>query len=430
MAAWPSTGPERFWICFWVKKVVQHITTIRTTQTTRMSVRLAGMAWISLSLGSFMLKELEIGAPKSLATAAWWVSSSDQVYRPCELGVSRRSTWNSAMKTGICGTTGRQPASGLTPRSFCSAIIAWLMPCRSLPYCLRSLAISGWSSCMARCDLTCLTSSGKSSSRTVTTRKMIDSAQVIPQDGSRNVENRACHCFITNEIAVYSQSSNGGLLVRGPAPERRGGEWPGGQVGTTGGVGRRHRTCLPRARRVADPAGSGVGLARHGTGNEIDPTRVPGRALQQPAKGQPAAAPRAVQRDRLGGVGAAAGIEAAPRRERRADGPRVEADDPEQARAHDAHEDRTPAACSRSMPASRSRCSSADPAVAASGRARITRSAVAGRRCNSARTTARSCRVTRWRTTEFPTVLPTTKPARAPGGGVEPPAFCSGRSGR
>ena len=53
---------------------------------------------------------------------------------------------------------------------------------------------------------------------------------------------------------------------------------------------------------------------------------------------------------------------------------------------------------------------------AASGRARTTRSAVDGSRCSSCRTTARSRRVTRWRTTELPTALPTTKPARAPGG--------------
>src|SRR4051812_17038406 len=135
------------------------------------------------------------------------------------------------------------------------------MPCRSLPYCLRSLAISGWSSCMARCDLTCLTNSGKSSSRTVTTRKMIDSAQVIPQDGSRNVENRACHCFITNEIAVYSQSSNGGLLVRGPAPERRGGGGVGGPGGGAGGGGRGHPTRPPPARRGGGPPGAGGGGA-------------------------------------------------------------------------------------------------------------------------------------------------------------------------
>ena len=164
------------------------------------------------------------------------------------------------MKTGICGRIGRQPASGLTPRSFCSAIIAWLMPWRSLPYCLRSLAISGCSSCIARCDLTCLTNSGKSSRRMVTTRNMIDSAHVMPQAGSRNVEKTVCHHSITVEIAVYSQSSNGGLLLRGPGRGRRGGS--GGR------------------------AASGW--------DEIDPAGVPGGALQEPAERQPAAPARAV----------------------------------------------------------------------------------------------------------------------------------------
>ena len=42
-----------------------------------------------------------------------------------------------------------------------------------------------------------------------------------------------CHRAITQEMAVYSQSSNGGLLVR-PAEVRR-----GGSVGTSGGCGLR-----------------------------------------------------------------------------------------------------------------------------------------------------------------------------------------------
>ena len=112
------------------------------------------------------------------------------------------------MKTGICGRIGRQPASGLTPRSFCSAIIAWLMPWRSLPYCLRSLAISGWSSCIARCDLTCLTNSGNRISRMVTTRKTIASAHASPArplSGAgfpRIIAHRACHASHRKEMAV------------------------------------------------------------------------------------------------------------------------------------------------------------------------------------------------------------------------------------
>jgi hypothetical protein len=72
----------------------------------------------------------------------------------------------------------------------------------SAPYCLRSFWISGWISCIARWDFTCLTKSRNSSRRMVTTRKTIDSAQVMPLAGSRNVENSVCHCFITQAMAV------------------------------------------------------------------------------------------------------------------------------------------------------------------------------------------------------------------------------------
>src|SRR3954447_1978172 len=344
------------------------------------------------SLGGAILNEAEIGAPKSSALAAWSVSASDHPYSPGTPGASRRSTWNSEMKTGIWGRIGRQPASGLTPRSFCRAIIAWLMPCRSLPYCLRSLAISGCSSCIARCDFTCLTKSGKRITRMVTTRKMIDKAQVMPPAGSRKVDQTACHHFITVAIAVYSQSSNGGLLLRGRARGR-----PGGVFGT--------------ARRVAGHRGSG-------RGHEIDTAGVPGSALHQPAQRQPAPAGRAVPCDRLGGVGAARRVEPAPRRECRTDRRRVERDGAQQ-QAGD-HRAAVPWPSNRSRPATRSCRRAVDGASAASARARTTRSAPAASRCSSAATTARSRRVTRWRTTELPTALPTTKPARAPGGGAKP----------
>src|SRR5215213_5528365 len=377
-----------------------------------------------------MLNDAEIGAPNSLARAASSVSWSDQPYRPSAPGASRRSTWKSDRKTGICGRIGRQPASGLTPRSFWSAIIAWLMPWRSLPYCLRSLAISGWSSCMARCDLTCLTNSGNRISRTVTTRNMIDSAQVMPQAGSRNVENTECHVFITQEIAVYSQSSNGGLLLRGPARGRRGGSF-GSAV--TAGLRCRRRNCRRGARRVAALSGSRSDAT---LGHEVDAARVPGRALQQPAQRQPAPAAGAVPGDGLGGVGAAGRVEPAPRGQRRADRPRVEANQAEELARDHRRATRSPSR--RSRPATRSRCSTADSASAASGRARTTRSAEEGNRESSEATTARSLRVTRWRTTELPTALPTTKPARAPGGVIgdagapdaDPLPGCTGRSER
>ena len=81
---------------------------------------------------------------------------------------------------------------------------------------------------MARCDLTCLTNRGNRISRMVTTRKTIASTQLSPArpdsaGGSPKSQfHSACHCSMTNEMAVYSQSSNGGLLVR-PAGILRGG---------------------------------------------------------------------------------------------------------------------------------------------------------------------------------------------------------------
>ena len=98
------------------------------------------------------------------------------------------------------------------------------------------------------------------------------------------------------------------------------------------------------------------------------------------------------------------------------------------------HEERTRSPSSRSRPELRSRCSSVRGGVGRPpdgpgppGRR------PAGSRCSSSRTTARSRRVTRWRTTELPTDLPTTKPARAPAGGAsgdaEPPPVLLGPFG-
>ena len=97
-------------------------------------------------------------------------------------------------------------------------------------------------------------------------------------------------------------------------------------------------------------------------GHEVDAARVPGRALDEPAQRQPAAARRAVPRDRLGGVGAAGRVEAAPRRQRGADGPRVEADGAQQDR-RDHRRRRSASPSNRSSPAARSRCSTADVGV-------------------------------------------------------------------
>ena len=61
------------------------------------------------------------------------------------------------MNTGTCTSTGRQPASGLTPWSFCRRCISSACFCRSFAYFLRSLAISGWNSCILRMERTWLT---------------------------------------------------------------------------------------------------------------------------------------------------------------------------------------------------------------------------------------------------------------------------------
>src|SRR3954454_8191570 len=272
------------------------------------------------SLGGAILNDAEIGAPNSSAFAASSVSASDQPYSPGTPGASRRSTWKSDRKTGICGRIGTQPASGLTPRSFCRAIIAWLMPWRSLPYCLRSSAISGCSSCIARCDLICLTNSGNRMIRMVTTRLMIASAQARPLSplstgGSpRTAFHNECHCAITQEMAVYSQSSNGGLLVS-PTEVRRGG-W----VGTAVVNGRDREHCC--ARRVAAVCGSGM---RVGIGDQVDTAGGPGSALDQAPQRQPGPARGAVPQHGLGRIGAAGRVEAEPRRQGGDDRPRIEA---------------------------------------------------------------------------------------------------------
>ena len=92
------------------------------------------------------------------------------------LGLSELSTRNRAMKTGICRTRGRQPASGLAPCSFQSAIISWLSFSLSFLYLACSSFIFGCNTCIARWFLICLTNSGNSTSRIAIVRKTIDRA--------------------------------------------------------------------------------------------------------------------------------------------------------------------------------------------------------------------------------------------------------------
>ena len=217
-----------------------------------------------------MLNDAEIGAPNSLATRGLVGELVGPAVEALALGVSRRSTWNSEMKTGICGRIGRQPASGLTPRSFCSAIIAWLMPWRSLPYCLRSLAISGWSSCIARCDLTCLTNSGKRSSRMVTTRKTIASAQARPASRSRAAGHRrgspqGVPGFITARDRGVQPVKQRRTPPARPARGRRGGS--GGRRSSAAAPGSGAPLCSTSGRarvRSAGCPGPGRGRRRRG----------------------------------------------------------------------------------------------------------------------------------------------------------------------
>jgi len=58
------------------------------------------------------------------------------------------------MNTGTCTRTGRQPPSGLTPCSFWSRCISSVCFCLSFAYFFRSLAISGWNSCILRIERT------------------------------------------------------------------------------------------------------------------------------------------------------------------------------------------------------------------------------------------------------------------------------------
>ena len=64
-------------------------------------------------------KPAPIGAPKTLAFMNDMFCASERpnfagysYTSPLSLGASWLSTWNSAMKIGICSSTGRQPANG------------------------------------------------------------------------------------------------------------------------------------------------------------------------------------------------------------------------------------------------------------------------------------------------------------------------------
>ena len=106
------------------------------------------------------------------------------------------------MNTGSCTRTGRQPATGLTPCSFCSRCISAACFCLSLAYFLRSFAISGWNSCIFRIDRTCETNGLYRNARSVKTRNTTASAQAMPPPdplSPKRALNALCHTQRMNE---------------------------------------------------------------------------------------------------------------------------------------------------------------------------------------------------------------------------------------
>src|SRR6266496_4105426 len=122
--------------------------------------------------------------------------------------------------------------------------------------------------------------SRNNSTRAVMTRKTIDSVQLIPLSGSMPIASkRSCQRSSTHETATYRKSSTQLLLGRRPS-------------GPT--------LCQQRGLR-----------GDNGQGHGVVPTRVEGMTTKQPAHREPTATRGAVQLNRLLGVGAARGVEAA-----------------------------------------------------------------------------------------------------------------------
>lgn len=136
------------------------------------------------------------------------------------------------------------------------------------------------------------------------------------------------------------------------------------------------------------------------------PTRVERVAPAEPAQRQPAATHRSVGGHRIGGVGAAAGEEPTAGSEQRRHEPPIAGEGRHQDAGGRAHR------ASRSRAPHRSRRSDALSAPAADGVARTTTRVPTGRSGTSSRSWCRTFRDTRERTTEPPTALLTTRPAR------------------
>ena len=94
------------------------------------------------------------------------------------------------MKIGICSSSGRQEAAGLTPSSLYSFMTSWPYRSRSEPYFSWRARAFGATSCMDRELLICRTNSGIISVRTTTVSETMARTHVQPEFGSMTMDHR------------------------------------------------------------------------------------------------------------------------------------------------------------------------------------------------------------------------------------------------
>src|SRR5581483_2063004 len=165
---------------------------------------------------------------------------------------------------------------------------------------------------------------------------------------------------------------------------------------------------------------AGVLTGANGRWHRVVPAAVVRMAAQHPPHGKPTASSEPEPADRLDGVATARRGEPAPRRQRRADRPLVEAQNCQNGTRHRPADSPAhgPGTVSRCSAASKSLPRRAEESASAPGRARITVELPTGSRSSRSRSWARNRRLTRCRTTLAPTVRPTTRPARGTPGCV------------
>ena len=83
---------------------------------------------------------------------------------------------------------GRQPSRGLKPSCFCSLRVSTASFSRSFLYRFCSSFILGCSSCILREKRICLAAGQNSNARSVTTRKITDSAQMTPLESGASTQ--------------------------------------------------------------------------------------------------------------------------------------------------------------------------------------------------------------------------------------------------